>query len=81
MMTVRYSVSFEFEVRPPTTHRGTIAASTVATCVSRATREAQRVLRPVKWTSMVVVLLERLSGDKDKEELEAEQEIDAKTVA
>jgi len=59
-MRVRYAVTFEFDTRPPLTHRGTIAASSTATCVARATRIAQRILRPVNWTSAVCVLLERL---------------------
>jgi hypothetical protein len=59
-MTVRYAVTFEFESRPPLTHRSTIAAASAATCVARATREAQRVLRPVGWSSVVCVLLERV---------------------
>ena len=59
-MTVAYSVTFEFDTRPPLTHRGTVAASSGATCVARATRQAQKALRPVNWSSMVCVLLERL---------------------
>jgi hypothetical protein len=59
-MKVRYSVSFEFETRAPLTHRGTVEAATGATCVARATKAAQRALRPVGWSSLVCVLLERL---------------------
>ena len=59
-MTVRYAVTFEFDQRPPVTHRGTVAASQVGTCVRRATEEAQKALTPREWTSMVVVLLERV---------------------
>lgn len=59
-MTVNYAVTFEFDTRAPLTHRGTVAASSGATCVARATREAQKALRPVNWSSMVCVLLERL---------------------
>jgi hypothetical protein len=62
MTTVRYVVTFEFDTRPPLTHRGTIAASSAATCASRAVRVAQQALRPVNWRSVVCVLLERL-GD------------------
>lgn len=60
-MTVRYSVTFEFETRPPLEHRGTVSASSGATCVARATREAQRACKPVGWTSLVCVLLERVA--------------------
>ena len=59
-MTVKYAVTFEFTTAAPLTHRGTVAGSSGATCVARATRQAQRALRPVGWSSMVVVLLERL---------------------
>jgi hypothetical protein len=59
-MTVRYAVTFEFKTRPPVTHRGTVAGSSGATCVARATRAAQKALRPVDWSSMVCVLLERV---------------------
>jgi len=64
-MTVTYAVTFEFDVRPPLTHRGTVAGSTGATCVARATRIAQTALRPVGWTSLVVVLLERVPVPAD----------------
>lgn len=59
-MTVNYSVTFEFDSRAPVTHRGTVLGSSGATCVARATREAQKALRPVNWSSLNVVLLERL---------------------
>lgn len=58
-MKSTYSVTFEFETRPPQTHRGTVVASQVATCVARATREAQKALKPSHWSSMVCVLLDR----------------------
>jgi hypothetical protein len=58
-MTTRYAVTFEFDTRAPLTHRGTVSASSGATCVARATREAQRAVRPVNWSSMVCVLLDR----------------------
>lgn len=59
-MTVNYAVTFEFDTRPPITHRGTVDGSSGATCVARAARIAQKALRPVGWTSLVVVLLERV---------------------
>jgi hypothetical protein len=58
-MTIRYAVTYEFETRPPVTHTGTVAGSQVATCARRAIEEAQLVLRPVNWSSMVFVVLER----------------------
>lgn len=61
-MTVNYSVTFEFESRAPVTHTGTVLASTPATCVARAVRQAQKALRPTNWSSVVCVLLEREPG-------------------
>jgi hypothetical protein len=66
-MRVAYAVTFEFETRAPLTHRGTVAGSTGATCVARATREAQRVLRPSGWSSVACVLLERRSEPEPSE--------------
>ena len=60
-MTVSYAVTFEFPERAPETHRGTVESSQPATCVSRATKNAQKVLRPKGWSSVAVILLERLS--------------------
>ena len=59
-MKVRYSVTFEFATRPPLTHRGTVAGSSTATCVARAVRTAQKALKPVNWSSVACVMLERL---------------------
>lgn len=63
-MLVTYAVTFEFESRPPLTHRGTVVASQVGTCVARATRNAQKALRAQGWSSLVVVLLERVQDEK-----------------
>ena len=59
-MRVSYSVTFEFETRAPRTHRGVVRAGSEHTCASRAIKAARMALRPVGWTSLVVVLLERL---------------------
>jgi hypothetical protein len=69
MLVVRYAVTFEFDTRPPLTHRGTIAASSEATCFARAVREARRVVRPREWSSVSAVLLERVQPGKEIEEL------------
>jgi hypothetical protein len=61
-MTVRYSVTFEFPLRPPVTHRGTVTAREVHVCVGRATKAANVALQPREWSSMVCVLLERLDS-------------------
>ncbi len=58
-MTSRYVVTFEFTLLPPQTHRGTVTAGRASTCVARAVKDAQKVLRPVNWSSVVCVLLER----------------------
>ncbi len=62
-MTVKYSVTFEFEERAPVTHRGTVGGGTASVCLSRATRRAQQALKPVNWSSVVAVLLERVAED------------------
>ena len=67
-MTVQYAVTFEFELRPPVTYRGTLAARGAHTCASRAIKVAQKALRPINWTSMVFVVLERGSGPSDTAE-------------
>ncbi len=59
-MTVRYAVTFEFETRPPLTHRGVMRASGEAVCARRAIQAAKKACKPVNWTSMNIVLLERL---------------------
>jgi hypothetical protein len=67
-MIVKYAVTFEFDTRPPVTTRGTVAAFAASTCTRLAVKEAQTLLRPVNWTSMVCVLLERVSEGEDVSE-------------
>lgn len=55
-MTVTYSVTFEFDQRPPLTHTGTITAGQASTCFARAAREAKRALKPRGWTSIVILV-------------------------
>jgi hypothetical protein len=59
-MTVRFSCSFEFDLAAPVTYRGTVVASSMPTCFARAARQAAKAHPGLHWTSMVVVLLERL---------------------
>ncbi len=59
-MIIRYAVTFEFETRPPLTHRGTVEAGREHVCAARAIKAARAALRPVNWSSLVCVLLERL---------------------
>ena len=40
-MTCRYAVTFEFDMRPPLTHRGVVEGGRAQTCVARATKLAQ----------------------------------------
>lgn len=58
-MTCNYSVTFEYELRPPQTHRGTVSGGKTWTLVQRATKEAQKALKPVGWSSCLCVLLDR----------------------
>ena len=62
-MTVRYAVTFEYDLKPPTTHQGTVSASNVGTCMARAVKAAQKALRPKSWSSAVCVLLERIDAE------------------
>jgi hypothetical protein len=64
-MTVQYAVTFEFETRPPLTHRGTVQARQSHVCVARATKAAHQALRPKNWTSLVCVLLGRLEEARE----------------
>jgi hypothetical protein len=61
-MRVRYSVTFEFDVAPPITYQGTVAATSMPTCFARATREAVKAHPGLRWSSMVCVLLERVEA-------------------
>lgn len=65
---LKYSVTFEFPVKPPLTHRGVVVATTGATCAARAIRQAQKALRPINWSSMVYVALERLDAAPEANE-------------
>lgn len=60
-MTVNYAVTFEFAERPPLTHRGTVEGWETSTCASRAIKVAQKALKPVGWTSAVIVFLDRVN--------------------
>lgn len=65
-MKVKYNVCFEFDTTPPVTHRGTVSASNAATCFARAARDAMKAHPGLKWSSMLVLLLERLDEDKQE---------------
>lgn len=61
-MTVTYAVTFEFDQQAPITHRGTVAAHMAHTCVLRAVKEATKAHPGLHWSSLVVVLLERVQA-------------------
>ncbi len=71
-MKLLISVTFEYLSRPPDTFKTTISASKVHTCVQRAVKDAQKALRPQKWSTMNAVVLERLESD----EAETSSEVD-----
>lgn len=60
-MVCQVAVTFEFETRPPVTWRGEVEAgpNRAPAIVQRATRQAQRALKPIGWSSMVCCILER----------------------
>ena len=62
-MRVHYAVTFEFDTLPPLTHRGTVSGSTAGTVVKRALQNAMAAHPGVSWSSLVVVLLERLPAE------------------
>lgn len=62
-MRIKYAVTFEFSNRPPDTHRGIVEAGQAHVCAARAIKSARAALRPINWSSLVCVLLERLDGE------------------
>jgi hypothetical protein len=63
-MTVRHAVTFEFDSRPPLTHKH-CSRDLVGPHVWRGRNTQHKALRPVNWSSMVVGLLERVPDDTD----------------
>ena len=62
------AVTFEYATRAPETARiQAVEASGPQTIASRALREARKQIRPVNWTS-IVVLLQRLDSGSEVEE-------------
>lgn len=77
-MRCRASVTFEFATRQPQTLRiEGLEATGPQTIANRAIRDAKRKLRPVYWTSLVVVL-ERL--DPSDEATAAEEDLEPEAV-
>jgi hypothetical protein len=58
-MTCKVAVTYEFELRPPVTWRGTVVGWSSEAVVRKATLIARKTLKPVGWTSMVCCILER----------------------
>ena len=56
-MKVDYAVTFEFDTRPPLTHRGVVTAGSLAAVAGKAIRAAKRACRPVNPCSMNFVAL------------------------
>ena len=56
-MTIEYAVTFEFELRPPVTHRGVVMAGSLAAAAAKAIRVAKKTCRPVNPCSMNFVAL------------------------
>lgn len=69
-MTVTYTCSFEFDTAPPITTRGRVVASSMPTCFARAARQAAKAHPGLRWTSMVIVLLERVDEAAATESVE-----------
>ncbi len=61
-MKVEVAVTYEYATRPPQTWRGVVEGGREHVCARLAMKAARASLRPVKWSSLVVVLLERI-GD------------------
>jgi len=78
--TWRYSVSFQFDLRPVLTHRGTVTAASYGNLVGRATKAAQKALRPINVRSRGCVLLERVPMPGETVEAEAETESEPEQV-
>jgi hypothetical protein len=77
-MKCKAAVTFEYATRAPETHRiESLEATGPQTIANRAIREAKRELRPVWWTSLVVVLERLDSAGAETEEGAAGQEDDA----
>lgn len=75
-MKLRYKVTFEFDARPPVTTEGVVRAGRVHTCAHRAIQQAQETLRPIGWTSMVFVVLERESDIRQDDGLDHPHPVD-----
>lgn len=58
-MQAQCAVTFEFQMRPPVTWKGTVDGFSAATIMRRATDTAQKALSPRNWSSAVCVILER----------------------
>lgn len=75
-MRCRAYVTFEYATRAPESHQiEALEATGPQTIANRAIREAKRQIRPVYWTSLVVVL-ERLDAAEAAPEEEAEEGTD-----
>jgi hypothetical protein len=62
-MKCKVHVTFEYEARQPQTAEFELSAGGPQTIASRAIKAARKQLKPVSWTS-AVVLLERLDVEE-----------------
>ena len=77
-MKCKATVTFEYPLRAPDTHRTpVIEAGGVHTIAARAVRSARVALKPISWSSMVV-LLERIEvpGEADSASPTSEESTD-----
>lgn len=77
-MKCKASVTFEYMTRAPETHiMPSLEATGPQTIANRAIREAKKQIRPVWWTSLVVVLERLDSSESGAEDESAAAEDDA----
>lgn len=66
-MRCRCKVTFEFDIAAPLTWEGIVSAQGVQTIVSRAVVKAKEEFPNKSWSSMNVVVLEKLTDDLEDE--------------
>ena len=64
-MKCKYSVTFEYDLLPPKTHKGEASAWAVPTIARTAVQQAKSKLKPKGWVSMVCVLEREPDSDSE----------------
>ena len=72
-MTVNYVLTFEFDSAPQLVHRGTASATSMPTILARAGKAAMKAHPGAHWTSLNLVLLERVAEKPQTERSENPQ--------